>query len=52
MPRFEHICVVRAGHELPAKMRVLRMVRCGEGKWRSKFVGERKSGSVVGSTSR
>lgn len=25
VPRLEHIWVVRAGHELPAKMRVLRM---------------------------
>lgn len=26
IPRFSHICPVRAGHELPAKMRVLRIV--------------------------
>lgn len=27
MPRFSHICVVRAGHEEPAKMRVPRILR-------------------------
>ena len=31
MPRFSHICLVRAGHELPAKIRVLRILWVGVG---------------------